>query len=93
MHIITYQNFKITTTINQPHATITQTGTEPVGLDHNPIIADATAKVAMTPTEVIQGHITGTTDDMTGVVHDAHTQVLIHIILIVTFHTTGHFHI
>ena len=47
----------------------------------------------MTPTEAIPGHTTGTTDDITGVVHDTHTQVLIHIILTVTLHTIDHLHI
>ena len=38
-------------------------------------------------------HTTGTTDDITGVVHDAHTQVLIHIILVAMLHITDHLHI
>ena len=38
-------------------------------------------------------HITGMTDDITGVVHDAHTQVLVHIILTLTLHTADHLHI
>ena len=46
----------------------------------------------MTLTEVIPGHITGTTEDITGVVHDAHTHILIHIVLTVTLHTTDHLH-
>ena len=46
----------------------------------------------MTPTEAIPGHITGTTDNVTGVVHDAHTGVLTHIILATTPHTTDHLH-
>ena len=70
-----------------------KTGTDAVGLDHNPIIADTTAKVTMTPTEAIPGHITKTTDGITGVVHGTHTQVLIHIVLTATFHTTDHLHI
>ena len=41
-----------------------ETGTDAVGLDHSPIIADNTAKVAMIPTEVIRGHTTGTTDNI-----------------------------
>ena len=44
----------------------------------------------MTPTESIPGCTTGTTDDITGVLHNAHTQTLIHIILIVTLHITDH---
>ena len=50
-----------------------KTGTDTVGLDHNPIIADTTEKVTMTPAEAIPGHTTGTTDNITGVVHAAHT--------------------
>ena len=68
-------------------------GTDAVGLDHNPILTDITAKVTMTPTEAIPGHTTVTTDDITGVIHDANTQVLIHIILAATLHIAGHLHI
>ena len=93
LHITMDQNLKIATTIDQPHTTVMKTGTDAVGLDHNPIIADTTAKVTMTPTEAVPGHTTGTTDDITGVVHNAHTQVLIHIFLTVTLHTTDHLHI
>ena len=46
----------------------------------------------MTPTEAIQGHTIGTTDDITGVIYDDHTQVLIHIILTMTLHTADHLH-
>ena len=70
-----------------------KTGRDAVGLDHSPIIADTTPKVTMIPTEAILGHTTGTTDDIMGVVHDAHIQVLIHIILTVTLHTADHLHI
>ena len=69
-----------------------KTGTDAVGLDHNPIIADTTAKVNMTPTEASPGHTTGTTDDIIGVVHDAHIQVLIHIIPAVTLHPADYLH-
>ena len=51
-----------------------KTGTDAVALDHNPILADTTAKVTMTLTEAIPGHITRTTGDITGVLHDTHTQ-------------------
>ena len=71
-----------------PHRVII--GTDTVGLDHNAILTDITAKVIRTPTEAIPGHTTGITDDITGVVHDAHSQVLIHIILTTTLHITGH---
>ena len=47
----------------------------------------------MIPTEPIPGHTKGTTDDITGVVHNAHSQVLIHIILAMTLHTTDRLHI
>ena len=70
-----------------------KTGTDAVDLGHNPITADTTAKVTMTPTKAIPGHTIGTIDDITGVVHNAHTQVLIHIILTMTLHTTDHLHI
>ena len=56
-------------------------------------MVDTTAKVTMIPTEAIPGHTTGTTDDIIGVVHNAHIQVLIHIVLTVTLHTTDHLHI
>ena len=78
---------------DQPHTTITKTGTDAVGLDHNPILADTTAKIDMTLTEAIPGHITGTTGDITGVLHNGHTQTLIHIILTMTLHTKDHLHI
>ena len=67
-----------------------KTGTDIVGPDHNPIIADNAAKVAITLTEAIPSQITGTTEDITGIIHNAHTQVFIHIILVVTLHTTDH---
>ena len=86
-------NLEIVTTVDQCHANVTTTGTDAIGLDHNPIITDTTAKVTMTPTEAVPGHTTGTTDDITGVVHDAHTQVLIHIIFATTLHTADHLHI
>ena len=66
------------------------TGTDAVGQDHNPILIDTTAKVTMTLTEAIPGQMTGTTEGITGGVHDAHTQGLIHIILIMTLHIKGH---
>ena len=66
-----------------------KTGTDAVGLDHNPIIT-YTAKVAMIPTEAVICNITGSTDNITGVVHNTHTQGLIHIILTTTLHTADH---
>ena len=44
----------------------------------------------MIPTEAIPGHTTMTTDNIIGVVHNAHIQVLIHTILTTTLHTTDH---
>ena len=44
-----------------------KTGTDTVGLGHNPILTDTTGKVAMTLTEAVPGHITGATGDITGV--------------------------
>ena len=67
-----------------------KTGTDAVGLDHNLILTDITAKVAMTPTEAVPGHTTWMTDAITGVVHDAYTQTLIHIILAMTLHITDY---
>ena len=67
-----------------------RTGTDAVSPDVNPILTDITTKLVMTPTETIPGHTTGITDDTTGVVHDAHTQPLTHIILAMTLHITDH---
>ena len=78
---------------DQPHATIMKTDTDAISLDLNPILTDITAKVIMTPTEAIPGHTTGITDDITGVVHNAHIQPLTHIILTMTIHITDHLHI
>ena len=47
----------------------------------------------MTPTEAFPGHIMGITDAITGVLHDAHSQTLIHIILAMTLHIEDHLHI
>ena len=77
-------------TLDQTHTTVRKTGKDAVGLDHNPILTDITAKVTMTPTGAVPGHTTGITDVFTGVVHDAHTQTLIHIILSMTLHITDH---
>ena len=83
----------IATTPDLPPITIVKTGTDVVGLDHNPILTDTTAKVIMTPTEAIPGHTAGITDDITGVVHDPHTQPLTHIILTTTLHIADLLHI
>ena len=68
------------------------TDTDAVGLDHNPILTDTTAPVAMIPTEAIPGDIAGATDNITGIFHDVHTQVHIHTNLTVTLHVQGHLH-
>ena len=47
----------------------------------------------MIPTESVLDHTTGTTDGIIGVVHDAHIQIHIHIILTMTLHTVDHLHI
>ena len=70
-----------------------KTGTDTVSQDHNPIFTDIAANVIMLPTEAIPGHTTGITDDITGVVHDTHTQILTHIILTMTLHIADHLHI
>ena len=93
LHATTDQNPIVAGTLDQPHTTMTKTGTDTVGLDHNPIPTDTTAKVTMNPTEDVPGHTTGITDDNTGVVDDAHTQALIHIILTITHHIADHLHI
>ena len=41
-------------------------GRDAVGLDHNPILTDITAKVTMTPTKAVPGHTTGIADVITG---------------------------
>ena len=66
------------------------TDTDAVGLDPNPILTDTTATVTMIPTEDAPGHIIRTTDNITGVLHDAHTQMLISTILTMTLHIEGH---
>ena len=55
-----------------------KTGTDVVDPDHNHIIEDTAAKVTITPTEAILGHAIETIDEITVVIHDAHTQLLIH---------------
>ena len=60
-----------------------KTGTD-TGLDHNPILTDTTAEAAVTPTEAVPGHTTGTADAITEVLPSAHTQMPIHIALTMT---------
>ena len=64
-----------------------KTGTNAVDPDHN-----TTAKVTITYTEAILGHTIGTADDITGVIHDTHTQTLIYTVLTMTLHIEGHLH-
>ena len=57
-----------------------KSGTDAVGLGHNPILTDTTVEDAMTPTEASPGHTTGTADAIAGVLPDAHTQMSIHML-------------
>ena len=86
-------SLNIDTSIDPPYAPVTKTHTNAVDPDHNHIIEDTAAKVTITPTEAILGHTIGTPDDITGVIHDAHTQTLIYTILTMTFYIEGHLHI
>ena len=47
-----------------------KSGTDAVGLGHNPILTDTTAEATMTPTEAIPGHTTGTADAIAGILPD-----------------------
>ena len=60
---------------------ITMTDTDMVGPDHNPILINTSATVTMIPTEAAPGHTIGIADNITGILHDAHTQMLISTIL------------
>ena len=66
--------------------------TDAGSLDHNHILAGTTAEAAMTPTETIPGHATGTADAMTGVLPSAHTPMPIPIALTMTPHIEDHLH-
>ena len=66
--------------------------TDTVGLDHNPILTGTIAEAAMTPTETVQGHTTGTVDAITGVLPDTHIPMHIHIALTKTPHIGDHLH-
>ena len=78
--------------MDQSHTTVMKTGTDAADPDHNHIIKDITAKITITTAEADPGHTIGTTDDITGVIHDAHTQVLIHTILTMTLHIEDYLH-
>ena len=58
-----------------------KSGTDAVGLGHNPILKDTTAEATVPPTEVIPDHTTGTADAIVGVLPNAHAQMPIHITL------------
>ena len=60
--------------------------TDAVDPDHNPILTDTIAEAAMTPTETIPGHSTGTADAITGVLPSTHTPMPIHITVTKTPH-------
>ena len=61
-----------------------ESGTDAVGLGHNPILADTTAEATMTPTETIPGHTTETADTITGLLTGTNAQMPIHITLAMT---------
>ena len=44
----------------------------------------------MTPTGAVLCPSTGITDDITGVLHDTHTQTLMHVILVMTLQIADH---
>ena len=67
-----------------------KTGTDAVGLDHNPNLADTRAEATMSPAEAIPGHTTGTADAITGVLPGAHAQMPIHIALAMTPYIEDH---
>ena len=72
---------------------ITKTDTNAVDPDNNHTIEDTTAIVAIIPKEAILCHTIGTTDNITEVVHDTQTQILISNILAATLHIEGHLYI
>ena len=67
-----------------------KTGIDTVGLEINPNLGDITAKVIITPTEAVPGHIIEITDNIMEVVHDTHTHPLTHIILTMTLYIVDH---
>ena len=64
------------------------TDTDTIGLGHNPILADTTATATMIPTEDAPGHIVGTAENITGVLHNV--QMLISTVLTTTLYIEGH---
>ena len=75
LHITTDHILATDIQIGKPHTTIMKKGTDAVDPDHIHIITDTTAKVTIIPTEAILGHTIRTIDDITEVIHDAHTQI------------------
>ena len=73
-------------TTAQPHATILQIGKEEVDLDHSHAIEGTVATAAITPSELILGHTTETTGDLTEVVHTDSIPTLLHNTLAATPH-------
>ena len=69
-----------------------KSGTDAVGIGHNPILTDTTAEAAMTPTEAIPGQTTGTADAITGVLPGTPAQMPIHIALAMTPYIGDHPH-
>ena len=92
LHVSTDHNLNIDTPMDPPHNTVTKTGTNAVDPDHNHIIENTAAKITINPTEAILGHSKGTADDITGVIHNAHTQMLISTILTAILHIKSHLH-
>ena len=86
LHVIIDHNPGIDITTAQSHATVLQIGTEEVDLDHNHTTEGTTAKVTITPSEHVLGHTTGTTRELTEVVHANSILTLIHTALTVTPH-------
>ena len=69
-----------------------KSGTDAVGLGDNPILTDTTSEAAVTPTEVIPDHTTGTADAIVGVLHDGHAPMPFHIALTMIPHIRDHPH-
>ena len=92
LHVTTDHHPDKNLTIDQPPTTIMKSGTDTVGLDHNPILADTTAEAAVTPTEAVSGHTTETADAITRVLPGDHTQMPIHITLAMALHIRVHLH-
>ena len=92
LHITTdhhpYRDF----TIDWPPTTVMKVDTVAVGLDPNPILTGTIAEAAMTPTETIPGHVTGTADTIPGLLPGTQTPMPIHIALTKTPHIGDHLH-